>query len=226
MSARSLRKSILFVTFGMLALPLVGQENSKVSLRFLTFPKIAEPLDIELRLADGKTLAISAPSNELSEPVAVGALGEWSVGKTIETPDGKPGFKEYGRAKAVASPQQLLLLLRKGSSPSDGLNLVAIDGRLDAFGGGKFLFLNASTVEIAGEVGNRKFLVKPGQHHIIKPAADQGLVSAAFYFRKDEDARAFFSSRWPTGDHTRGMVFFYHDPESKHIRIHSIRDFL
>jgi hypothetical protein len=32
--------------------------------------------------------------------------------------------------------------------------------------------------------------------------------------------------RWPVNDRARSMVFFYHDPESMHIRMHAIRDFL
>jgi hypothetical protein len=226
MPTRLFGNLILIAAFGCLAQPSAAQENTKVSLRFLTFPKTAEPLEIQLRLADGKTMAISAPSNELSEPVSVTSPGEWSVGENVADAEGKPRFKEYGRTKAPAAPQQLLLLLRKGANPSDGIQLVALDGRLDAFGGGKFLFLNASTVDIAGVIGDRKFLVKPGQHTIVKPNADGGLAAASFYFRKDENPRAFFSSRWPVADHARGMVFFYHDPESKHVRLHSIRDFL
>jgi hypothetical protein len=160
--------------------------------------------------------------------VKVDALGVWSVGKTIEGPDGKPIFKEYGRTKAPVSPQQMLLMVRKGEQPSDGIDLIALDGRVNEFGGGKFLFMNAAKVDIAGVVGEQKFVVKPGEHTIIKPKAEgeQGLTTASFYFRKNDAPRAFFSSRWPIGDHARGMVFFYHDPESLHIRMHTIRDFM
>jgi hypothetical protein len=158
----------------------------------------------------------------------VKSLGVWSVGETIEGPDGKPLFKEYGRTMAPASPQQMLLLVRKGDKNSDGIDLVALDGRVNGFGGGKFLFMNAAKVDIAGDVGEQKFVVKPGEHIIIKPEGEgeQGLATASFYFRKNDTPRAFFSSRWPIGDHARGMVFFYHDPESLQIRMHTIRDFM
>ena len=208
------------------ALPCAAQNAAKISVRFLSFPKAIEPVKVELRVAENRTLAIEAPSNEFSPPKIVDATGVWSVGETVEGPDGKPVFKEYGRVKAPAAPQQMLLLLRKGGSNTDGFDLVALDGNVNAFGGGKFLFMNATTADIAGVVGGEKFVVKPGQHTIVKPKADAGLASASFYFRKDENARAFFSSRWPVADHARGMVFFYHDPESKHIRLHTIRDFM
>jgi hypothetical protein len=209
-------------------LPCSAQNDSKVSLRFLSFPKAAEPLKIELQLTEDKTLGIEAPSNEFSPPVKVDAPGVWSVGETAQGPDGKTLFKEYGRTKAPVSPQQMLLLVRKGEKNSDGIDLIALDGRVNEFGGGKFLFMNAARVDIAGVVGEQKFVVKPGQHIIIKPKSEgeQGLTTASFYFRKNGEPRAFFSSRWPIGDHARGMVFFYHDPESLHIRMHTIRDFM
>jgi len=48
----------------------------------------------------------------------------------------------------------------------------------------------------------------------------------SFYFRKDDAPRAFFSSRWPIGNNARALIFFYHDPESMQIRMHTIRDFM
>ena len=209
-------------------LPCRAQNAGEVKLRFLSFPKSIEPLKVELRLAEGKTVGVEAPSNEFSQPLSVVSTGVWSVGETVEGADGKPAFKEYGRATAPASTQQMLILVRKGDSNADGFDLIALDGKVDAFGGGKFLFLNAAKVDIAGVVGQEKFVVKPGSHTILKPKAEEGsqLAHAMFYFRKDDEPRAFFSSRWPVGDQARSMIFFYHDPESKHIRMHTVRDFL
>lgn len=98
----------------------------------------------------------------------------------------------------------------------------------NGFGGGKFLFMNAAKVDIAGVVIEVKLVVKPGEHTIIKPkpAAGKDVVSVSFYFRKEDAPRAFFSSRWPIGDHPRALVLFCHDPESLRIRMHTIRDLM
>ena len=223
-----LRFSALAASLAVGLLPCAAQNTGKVSVRFLSFPKAVEPVKVELRLAEGKTLPIEAPSNEFSQAASVVPTGVWAVGETVEGPEGKPVFKEYGRTDAPSSPQQMLLLVRKGDENSDGFDLIALDGRVNAFGGGKFLFMNAAKVDVAGVVGEEKFVVKPGQHTIIKPKPEPGggLAHAMFYFRKNDEPRAFFSSRWPIGDQARGMVFFYHDPASKHIRMHTIRDFL
>jgi hypothetical protein len=209
--------------------PCLAQEAAKVSLRFLSFPKAIDPVKVELHISEGKTIEIEAPSNEFSPAVDVVSAGVWSVGETLEGPDGKPVFKEYGRTKAAASPQQMLLLVRKGKENADGFELVALDGRMDGFGGGKFLFMNAAKVDIAGVVGSEKFAVKPGKHSIIKPKADgnddKKLVHATLYFRTDGQPKPFFSSTWPLSDAARCLIFFYHDPDTNRLRLHSIRDF-
>lgn len=208
--------------------PCLAQEAAKISLRFLSFPKAIDPVKLELQVSEGKTIKIAAPSNEFSPPADVVSTGVWSVGETVEGPDGKPVFKEYGRTKAVDSPQQMLLLVRKGKADADGFELLALDGRVDGFGGGKFLFINAAKVDIAGVVGSEKFVVKPGKHSIIKPkgeAVNNKLVHTTLYYRKDDQPKPFFSSNWPLSDAARSLIFIYHDPDTRRLRLHSIRDF-
>ena len=208
--------------------PCLGQEPAKVSLRFLSFPKATDPIKVELQISEGKTITIEAPSNEFSPSVDITSTGVWSVGETVKDPEGKTVFKEYGRTNAVNSPQQLLLLVRKGKENTDGFELVALDGRVDGFGGGKFLFMNAAKVDIAGVVGSEKFAVKPGKFSIIKPKGEAGnkkLVHTTLYFRKDDQPMPFFSSTWPLSDAARCLIFFYHDPDTNNLRLHTIRDF-
>lgn len=209
-------------------LPLLSAQDAKVSVRFLSFPAAIEPVKVELRLSAEKTVAIEAPSNEFSQPMEIAPTGVWSVGETVVNPEGKSVFVEYGQTKAPAFPSQMLLLVRKGAANADGFELIALDARAAGFGGGMFLFLNTARVDIAGNVGEDKFVVKPGQHMIIKPEAEAGkrTAHAMFYFRKDDEARPFFSSRWPIHPRARSMVFFYHDPETANLRMHTVRDFL
>lgn len=228
MNIRSAHLLVLLFAFAFGSLPALAQNPEKIKLRFMSFPKAVEPVKLELRLANDTTTAITAPSNEFSPPEVVDALGVWSVGETITTEEGEVVFKEYGRVNAPTSPEQMVLLIRKGETNSDGFELVALDGRVNQFGGGKFFFLNAAKVDIAGVVGEVQFALKPGQNTIIQPKPEDGndLAHAIFYFRKEDEPRAFFSSRWPIGDHARSMVFFYHDPDTNQLRLHTIRDFM
>ena len=206
----------LVAAFGLSLLPCSAQEGENVTLQFLSFPKSLDPKPVELLIGDGKTLEVEIPTNELSETHKVKRLSTWAVGKSDIDKDGKPTFKVFGQAKALGSAKQLILLVRKGAENADGMEVIPIDNDIANFGGGKFLFMNAAKVDIAGEAGGVKFAIKPGAHTIIKPKADANgrTFHAMFYFRKDNEVRPFFSSKWPISDKARNLIFFYHDPET------------
>jgi hypothetical protein len=50
--------------------------------------------------------------------------------------------------------------------------------------------------------------------------------AASLYFRKGDEARPFFSSEWRIRDDARILVFCYHDPQTTHIRLHAIKDYI
>jgi hypothetical protein len=219
---------ILAAGFGFSLFPCAAQDGGEAILQFLSFPKTIDPKPVELLIGDGKTLEVEIPTNELSTPYKVKRPDIWAIGKSDIDKDGKPTFKVFGQAKSLASPKQLILLVRKGANHVDGMEVIPINNDIANFGGGKFLFMNAAKVDIAGEAGGVKFVVKPGTHTIIKPKADANgrTFHAMFYFRKDNEAMPFFSSKWPINDNISNLIFFYHDPETKRLRMHSIRNFL
>jgi hypothetical protein len=135
-------------------------------------------------------------------------------------------FKVLGKGKAPASPDQIILLVQRGAEREDGYEVLAIDGRAKGFGGGKFLFLNATRVRVAGDVGDRKFALLPGKHIVIEPKDEGGLCQAILYYDKEGEARPFFSSRWPVNQRARSMIFLYHDPTTTKLRLHSLREII
>jgi hypothetical protein len=223
-----LARLILVAGFGLSLLPCSAQEGENVTLQFLSFPKSLDPKPVELLIGDRNFLEVEIPTNELSKPYKVKRLSTWAVGKSGIGEDGKPAFTVFGQAKALGSAKQLILLVRKGADNADGMEVIPINNDIANFGGGKFLFMNAAKVDIAGEAGGVKFVVKPGSHTIIKPKADTTgrTFHAMFYFRKDNEASPFFSSKWPISDKVSNLIFFYHDPETKRLRMHTIRNFL
>ncbi len=218
-----------------LVLPVFAQEPEQVTLRFLSFPKSANPQPIELLIGEGETLEVKTPTNALSQPYRVKRLSSWSVGKleAAKSKDEKPSFTTYGSAPSLASSEQLILLIRNGKENKDGMRVVPINNNTSDFAGGKFFFMNASKVDIAGMLGGAKFALKPGAHTIIEPkemskreGADSDLFFTEFYFRKETEARPFFSSNWPANKKARSMVFFYHDTHNERLRMHTIRDYI
>jgi len=206
-------------------LPCAAQ--GEVTLRFISFPKGLDLEPVELLIGDGKTIKIEITTNELSSPYKVPQQAFWSIGETTAGPDGKDLFKEFGRAKALASPSQLILLVRKGKKYSDGFDVISVDNRGANFGGGKFLFFNGARIDIAGELGGERFVLRPSQHTVIKPKSTAGkpTFQTVFWFRRDDEAKPFFSSVWPYSADAQSLIFFYHEPGTNYLRFHSIRSF-
>lgn len=228
---------IPFLPLCLLALgaPLIAQEVEQVTLRFLSFPKSNSPQPVELLIGNGETLEVKIPTNALSQPYEVKRLSTWAVGKMepAESEEKPPSFTTYGSARALASSDQLILLIRDGKENADGMRVIPMDNRTGSFGGGQFFFMNASKVDVAGVLGGTKFALKPGTHTIIEPkemtrregaAANQFFTE--FFFRKEEEARPFFSSTWPANEKARSMVFFYHDTHNERLRMHTIRNYI
>jgi hypothetical protein len=213
---------------GFSLLPCTAQDAASVTLRFLSFPRALKPEPVELLVGEAKTIKVEIPTNELSPPYKVKRQANWTVGETVNGKDGKPAFTVLGQAAALAATEQLILLIRKGKDDANGFEVIPIDSRGTEFGGGKFLFMNAAKIDIAGVAGTEKFVVKPGKFTIIKPKADRdttGLCNILIYFRKDDQAKPFFSSTWPLSDAARSLIFFYHDSDTQRLRLHTIRDF-
>jgi hypothetical protein len=208
--------------------PVCFAQGDTVKVRFLSFPKKMQIDSLQLRIGPEEAIEIDIPSNELSKTYQVPRQSVWAVGEWAQNEKGDQIFKSFGHAKALSSSTQLILLVRKGEDLADGLEVLPINNQVKHFGGGKFLFMNASKVDVAGEAGGKKFVVRPGKHTIVEPEAQFNgrTFHAMFYFRSDEGAKPFFSSKWPTSKTARGLIFFYHDPNTRRLRLHSIRDFL
>ena len=208
-------------------LPCAAQEAENVTLHFISFPKALDPKPVELMVGEGKTIKVEIPSNFLSAPYKVKRQAVWAVGETVAGKDGKPVFNMFGQAKALASPSQLIMLVRKGKDYADGFEVMPVDNSGTNFGGGKFLFFNGARVDVACMLGSEKFSIKPGQHAIIKPKPKAGehTFQTVFWYRKDDKAKPFFSSMWPFSESARSLVFFYHEPGTDYLEFHTIRDF-
>jgi hypothetical protein len=225
------RHPVLLLAIGcfiFLLRPCAAQDGETVTLQFLSFPKAMDPQPVELLLGEGKTVEVATPTNALSQPYKVKRQGGWAVGKTEVNDKGESAFKVYGKAPGLSSSKQLILLVRKGPENADGMEVIPIDNDVKNFGGGKFLFINAAKIDIAGEAGGVKFVIPPSKRTIIQPKPDENgrNFHAMFYFRKDNEARPFFSSKWPIDKQARGLIFFYHDSTTQRLRIHSIQDFM
>lgn len=205
-------------------------QDKDVRLHFVSFPKVQNPEPVELLLKDGETIEVDLPTNSISEAYRVPLLSDWVLGEK-GAGDGEVDFKVYGKTPSLGTGNQLILVMRKGEKNSEGLEMVAINYSDNAFGGGQYYLINASSVEIAGHVGTGKFTLKPSERTMLKPGPtkvnnDRKYAFTKFLYRKGNNVQPFFSSTWRFNENARSMVFFYHDPVSRHLRVHTIRNYM
>ncbi len=209
----------------------VQAQNETIDLHFISFPKSAEPEPLQLLIGKGETIEVELPTNHVSKAYQVPVLSKWTLGKTTTTEEGKLSFQNFGSTASIKSKSQLVLVLRPDKDKPEDLNLVALDFSEGGFGGGDYLFLNATKVDIAGVVGETKFSVKPSKSKLMAPKATnkkggRSYTYARFFFRNKETAKGFFSATWRLNEKARSIVIFYHDPGTRQIRLHIIRSFV
>jgi hypothetical protein len=206
-------------------------QTPAVNVRFVSFPKAASPEPIELLIGVEKTMLVEIPTNSISKTYQVPVLSTWALGKSSRDEEGKFIFQAYGKGQSIGVEDQIILIIRTGQNDSDGLEITAIKSNDKGLSGGKYLMFNASKVDIAGTVGTAKFSLKPNKYELIAPEPtttheDRKYCFTKAYFRIGEEVQPFFSSTWRFSERARTMVFFYHDPNSKQLRIHTIRNYV
>lgn len=205
-------------------------QDPTVNVRFVSFPKAANPEPVEILVGEGETMEVELPTNSISQVYKVPAMSTWALGKRSTKAEGEFAFDIFGKTQSNGAKDQLILVVRKGQADSDGLELTTIKSGGDGFGGGKYFLMNATKVDIAGAIGTGKFALKPGAHSLIAPEptsikGDRKYCYAKIFFKRKEEVQPFFSSTWRFNGAARSMVFFYHDPNSGQLEVHTIRSF-
>lgn len=208
-------------------------QQEHVTLQFVTFPKWTTRQPIQMAIGEGETLEIIAPSNSFSKPYQVPKLSSWVFGRKIVNEKGDPAFETFGQGKSLDSNNQLVLLIRLGKEPSDGLKVIVLDARHNSFGGGEFFYYNASTFDIGGMMGKSKFVLRPGETKIIKPTPQDidtregiSFVQSVNFYQKENFSNPLYNSTWHLNPKVRSMIFFYQDNEKKRLKMHTLQDFL
>jgi hypothetical protein len=220
----------LLAAFGCVLLSLPGNAQGEVSLQFLSFPKAANPEPIELFVGEGKTIEVDTPTNRISETYKVKAMANWALGETTVDKEGNPKFDILGKAASISARSQLILVIRNGNDNGPGLRLIPIPNDRNDMGGGTFTLINASGFDIGGKLSNKRFTLKPGKLTTVKPSPSRvrgvfKYCDTELYYRHGDTVKPFFSSTWRLNDKIRSFTFFYQDPQTQKLRIHSIRNF-
>lgn len=190
--------------------------------------KKENPKPVELQIGENKTISIETPSSELSPTYKVKGLASIVVGITTKNEKGESVFQTLGQAPALASPKQIISLMRKGGTNNDGFVVVPVDGDLAKFSGGNYFFINASNLPVGGKIGDKTFALKPGQKSMLQPAASHagGGCQVTLSYQKDEQWKIFYDTRWTVNTRYRSLIFFYQDPKTGSLGVAPIVDIL
>lgn len=208
--------------------PVAPAQEQKVKLRFLAFPAQTPPEPVELLVGEGITIEVDTPGHEISQGHLVAPLGSIIVGKTVTDSEGKPSFKIYGQAKGIPAREQIILLLRKGRESSDGFVVLPIGADVNSFGGGSFLFVNASDLRIKGTIGNLNLDISPGKLGVLTPKPDfEGdICQVTLSYLRDDKFKRFYDTRWSANKDVRSLVIFYQNPQTGRLGIAPIMDII
>lgn len=203
-----------------------AKPQKKISLQFLVLPKKVRPKPIELLIGEGKTIEIETPGNELSRVYKVPPLSSIVVGKMSQDAEGEPVFKVYGKEKSISASEQIILLIRKGKNDSDGFVVLPINAERTNFGGGNYLFINASKMNIAGAIGDKKFGLEPGKQKLLAPIAnhENGICQVTLAYQRKDKWKRFYDTRWPANKKYRSLIFFHQDPRTGRLGVSPIVD--
>lgn len=227
-SITRMRPMFRLITHCLLALTFTtfaSAQEGKMSLKFIAFPASTDPEPVELIVGKKKVINVDTPGHEMSDTYRVPAMSEIIVGKTEIDDEGKAKFNIYGRAKALAAKEQIILLIRKGKDNSSGFVVLPVNGQNEDFAGGSFMFINASKIHCGGLIGDKKFTLKPGEQTLLKPKPDfDGDVCQVtlHYLRDTEEGqewKKFRDTRWSGDKGMRTISFFYQHPKSGKIAI-------
>lgn len=212
-------------------LPSLAWSQDQVELQFISFPKALDPQEMELYLGDGETLQVELPTNRVSRSYSVKAADQWILGKTMENDAKEPHFKAFAKAKSIGLKKQLILVIRKSRHEQNQIALIPMPNTERDFGGGEYFFMNATPLEIAGILSDKKFALKPGKFTVVKPSPSEvkGIYQyckAELLYRKEDQVRSFFNTTWRLNEKARSLIILYQDPATQKIRLHTIRDYL
>ncbi len=217
-----------FIVFAVLSAMLTVVSAQQGSVQFLAFPKQIRPEPVELLIGEQKTMEVQIPGNELSPAYEVPKLESIVVGKTTMNEKNQPVFEVYGQAKSLGAAKQIILLMRKGKENRDGFVVIPINGDLGDFGGGSYLFINASNLNVGGVIGDSKFALKPSQRKLLKPKPDfpDGICQVTLAYQREDKWKTFKDTRWSASEAYRTLVFFYQNPENGRLGVAPVVDML
>lgn len=123
---------------------------------------------------------------------------------------------------------EIITLLEKEEFNRESLAQLPQEGKLSHFGGGSYLFINSSDMNIAILMDEIRFELKPSQGKVIYPSSklNSGSCQVTLSYKLEQQWKVFRKTRWMTTRSYRSLIFFHQDPGSGQLIIKPVVDVL
>lgn len=195
-------------------IPVSAQEKEETKkpeegLQIKLLAEVAPPNLGKVYFASGeiKSAATALPTNELSQPVAVGARE--LLLKTIDKDITLCPIK-------LPDAGKVFVVILVAAKPS-GYNPIIV--RIDdpSFKVGDVVLINRSEKTVLGKLGDTPLVLNAGEVKKSRPTnpKENAFYDIAFAIREPAGDRLISSTRWPIDDSLRSYVFFFTNAEGR-----------
>ena len=193
-----------------------------VELQFLTMPSSPDPLALKLIDDSGKATDIVVMSNMYSQRYLVSRSKNWKI--AIEQ-EGQP-LRILGEAPVIKDPRQMVLLIRSKMNKEAGYQVMVFPNEIHLAAAGDMLVRNLAKKDFRAVIGDFDLKLKTGEHQIITPkaGAEGAWTQSTLSYRKEDKWKEFMDRRWPINETVRSAVYFYEDPGTQKIQLHTLTE--
>ena len=188
------------------------------SLRFLAERAPENLGEVLLAVGDKLTPPFALSSERLSDPIPAPA-------RKVEL---RLKDKPLVLAEIVLPELGSAFIVLLIPDPKGGFLPVIIRADDVNFKGGDVYFYNHTPKPVLGYVGTAKFMLKPEEGKLLRPAGakEETYYDVGFGVREAEGDRVMRTLRWPVLTRSRSYVFFYQNPVKNRIDFRAVDEFV
>ncbi|MCB1062032.1 MAG: hypothetical protein KDN20_03800 [Verrucomicrobiae bacterium] len=202
----------LIITAGGASFVAAQEEPGMVKAEILTLGESGVIKDLHFRTIDGIG-KLSVYSRGFGPPIQYQGPQEMVFFRPMPNPEKLEGgdFLVVGRVTLPDRASRVLLLFKpRKDTEKEAYQILAIDNDLSRFPEGAYRFVNTSTQNLTGRMGQQLFELKPQAFLIVDASSSVdsfGNVELALYRKEDGVSKRIYSSVWHVKKSRRTTVF-------------------
>lgn len=199
-----------------------GRSDKGISIRLFAAALNKDQGPVCILIGKTRSEAFELPTLGLSEPMTVKAR-EFILISAATPPNSAPAPLATIQLPDKGTDFRIIL----APDGTDAYKHMVISGKDPKFGGGDLCFINLSSHDIIGQVGDTELDMKPDALNYIRPTAEKSAKSLAvtFSFRDKEKVMVLTDTSWPIVRDNRSIVVF-HEGRGDRPSYHAVDEFI